>query len=374
VRGRGDRRAGRVLRGRHRAIRRKSTPDLGEQVLRKEASGADSRSVDNGPQPFRMLPIASMMIFAQLTGLADTALNRPVLFGLSSGFLAMIVVPMLALRGHQPQWLLRATPFVYIVSATLLILSLSDPHSGLSIVLLVPVVSVAMRGTRADSVATVIAMLAAFLLIALVNHAGGLVLVRTLTLWGAMGAFTATAIHSLRERMTAAQGELANQAKTDPLTGLANRREFYDATEKLRGRRRFVVISIDIDGLKEVNDTRGHHLGDQLIQGVANACVSASRKGDVVARLGGDEFAVFVADADHTDGQVVCQRMRDAIQRFAIDGFRASASIGFATGAAEDSVEDVLRDADRAMYEEKRRNQSVTRTLDSGISYRPALT
>jgi predicted signal transduction protein with EAL and GGDEF domain len=145
-------------------------------------------------------------------------------------------------------------PFVYILSATLLILSLSDPHSGLSIVLLVPVVAVAMRSTRVDSATTVVAMLAAFLSIALVHHTGGLVLARTLTLWGAMGAFTATAIHSLRERMTAAQGELANQAKTDPLTGLANRREFYDATERWKGRRRFVVISIDIDGLKEIMD------------------------------------------------------------------------------------------------------------------------
>jgi len=321
-----------------------------------------------------LFPIVSMTVFAQLTGLADTAWDRPVLFGLSSALLVMIVVPMLALRGRQPQWLLRTTPFVYIVSATLLILSLSDPHSGLSIVLLVPVVSVAMRATRADSAATVVAMLAAFLWIALAHHTGGLVMARTLTLWGAMGAFTATAIHSLRDRMTAAQGELAHQAKTDPLTGLANRREFYEATEKWRGRRRFVVISIDIDGLKEINDTRGHHLGDQLIQGVANACLSATRKGDVVARLGGDEFAVFVADADQTDGQVVCQRMREAIHGLVLDGYQASASIGFATGRAADSVEEVIRRADHEMYEAKRLNHSAIRTTDSGIRYRSALT
>jgi diguanylate cyclase (GGDEF)-like protein len=134
------------------------------------------------------------------------------------------------------------------------------------------------------------------------------------------------------------------------------------------------VISIDIDGLKEINDTRGHHLGDQLIQGVANACLSATRKGDVVARLGGDEFAVFVADADQGDGQVVCQRMREAIQGFVLDGFQASASIGFATGRAEDSVEDVLRNADHEMYEEKRLNHSANRTVDAGSSYRSALT
>jgi diguanylate cyclase (GGDEF)-like protein len=332
--------------------------------------------VNNEPQSFRtLLPIVSVAVFAQLSGLADSALGRPLLFGLSCGLLVITVVSMLALADRQPRWLLRVAPFVYLTSATLLILSQSDPHSGLSIVLFVPVVSVATRSTWVHSAATVVAMLIAMLVIAEVHHTGGLVLARTLSLSGGMGVLISTSIHSLRERMTAAQGELATQAKTDPLTGLANRREFYDATETWKGRRRFVVISIDIDGLKKVNDTRGHHVGDELIQGVATACLSATRKGDVLARLGGDEFAVFVADADQTDGHVVCQRMRSAIHGVVIDGLQASASIGFATGGAEDCVEDVLRTADREMYEEKRRNHSVTKsTVDSGISYGPVFT
>ena len=141
--------------------------------------------------------------------------------------------------------------------------------------------------------------------------------------------------------------EIQELATTDALTGLPNRRGFHQIVENLPGRRHFGILAIDVDGLKQVNDTKGHAAGDALLMHVAGTFKGALRRGDVLARLGGDEFAVFLFEADENTGRMVADRMLMALTE-------ARVSAGLACGLPGDDFLRVLEEADRAMYKAKR--------------------
>ncbi len=153
--------------------------------------------------------------------------------------------------------------------------------------------------------------------------------------------------------------DAAAQALTDPLTGLGNRAFLLDHLEHQLGRadraRRLVtVLFIDLDRFKVVNDTLGHLVGDQLLIAVAQRMRGCVRANDSCARLGGDEFAVLLGDG--SEPSLIAQRIIAALgERFEIAGqdIFVSASVGIASGCEE--AENVLRNADLAMYAAKRR-------------------
>ena len=151
------------------------------------------------------------------------------------------------------------------------------------------------------------------------------------------------------------RAELAEQeALTDELTGVASRRSWTRimAREERRSRRYgrpASVVSIDLDDLKRVNDSIGHAGGDDLLRRAAEAIVSATRGNDVVARLGGDEFGVLALESDAEAAERLSTRIVDALRRESIE-----ASVGVATLEPAGSMEDTWRQADAAMYEEKR--------------------
>ena len=156
--------------------------------------------------------------------------------------------------------------------------------------------------------------------------------------------------------------ELRYQAYHDPLTGLANRSLFVDqVNDRLGGERsgpRPVVLFIDLDDFKVVNDTLGHRAGDQLLVAVADRVRSCVRSGDLAARLGGDEFALLLEDdEDLVRSVAVCRRLLDALQvPLQIDGqeIAVSASIGMAAARKESQrADELLRNADVAMYTAK---------------------
>ena len=162
-----------------------------------------------------------------------------------------------------------------------------------------------------------------------------------------------TVLRGLRRQ----QIELEHQANHDSLTGLANRSRFGSAiTERLRGLRPTSVLLIDIDDFKMVNDTMGHAVGDKLLAEVAVRLAAHTGADDLPARLGGDEFAVLL-DYDDPD------RTADAAERiiaglavpFRVDEQQllAHASIGLATAGPGDSAEELLVNADIAMYAAK---------------------
>jgi diguanylate cyclase (GGDEF)-like protein len=143
-------------------------------------------------------------------------------------------------------------------------------------------------------------------------------------------------------------------ATTDALTGLANRRSFEQLITQRPGRGVFSVVVIDVDGLKEVNDSKGHLAGDALLRAVAAALSSVMRRGDVLARIGGDEFALLCFEADLPAAEDVARRMLEALGRTMVGGSAARASMGIASGVADDDTFEVFHAADTAMYQAKR--------------------
>ena len=161
--------------------------------------------------------------------------------------------------------------------------------------------------------------------------------------------------HSLSLR-TELQGALSHQAAHDPLTGLANRRAFADRLAGLiAAGQGAAILLVDLDDFKAVNDSHGHSVGDALLVQVAERLRSTLRDTDAAARLGGDEFAVLLKDcADEGSASDVARRLLDTLEApFDVDGHMvfAHASIGIAlTGGASTDADDLLRDADVAMY------------------------
>ncbi len=157
-----------------------------------------------------------------------------------------------------------------------------------------------------------------------------------------------------------AQAQLAYQAQHDPLTGLANRTVL---GEHLDRGGPTVLLYLDLDGFKEVNDTHGHDAGDAVLVAVAERLSRAVRAGDLVARLGGDEFVVACPGATSADGVRLAERiLREVDLPVPFRGARlgVGASIGIAVhgaGSPEATPRAALRSADEAMYEAKRRGR-----------------
>lgn len=174
---------------------------------------------------------------------------------------------------------------------------------------------------------------------------------------------------------------LAHLADHDVLTGLPNRRRFDVALEEHLVRcARFgphgALLLIDLDHFKEVNDTRGHDAGDQLIVSTAAVLRGSLRETDLVARLGGDEFAVLLREADREGAEAVAAAVVERIRANSrtLEGVnrRVTASIGVVTfaGAAE-RAEDVLALADMLMYDAKEAGRDRFVSFDDSTSNLP---
>lgn len=151
-------------------------------------------------------------------------------------------------------------------------------------------------------------------------------------------------------------------AHRDSLVPLPNRRGFLRELEKRIDRaKRYgdqsAVLFLDVDGLKSLNDSFGHHAGDKALVHVAHLLRSGVRQSDCVARFGGDEFAILLEHADAPQAKETAARLVDLIadSDFQLDGLAIplSAAIGIALIEPEDQAETILKRADRAMYEEK---------------------
>ena len=172
----------------------------------------------------------------------------------------------------------------------------------------------------------------------------------------AYAALAALAIHRVRR-----EEELRLMAHTDPLTGLANRRAFWDALslEVARAKRYghpVSVLVVEGDHFKAVNDRYGHMTGDQVLQEIARTLASLSRRTDITARTGGDEFALMLPETDLREAEEVAQRIVNAIPESPLArDFGLTASLGVATLPDHGNSADTLFDAaDQAMYQQKR--------------------
>ena len=171
------------------------------------------------------------------------------------------------------------------------------------------------------------------------------------TLASLLSTILATQVRA--NRLSALADELLDVAHRDPLTGTLNRRGWdrllTRAQENIRafGTRHGVVV-IDLDGLKGVNDQRGHAAGDAHLRLAGEVLLESNRTADVVARIGGDEFGILLEDPDGPDPSTYCERLADDLDRAGVP-----ASIGWAVADTVTPVLDAVATADARMYENK---------------------
>ncbi|MFZ0130291.1 MAG: EAL domain-containing protein [Candidatus Dormiibacterota bacterium] len=154
---------------------------------------------------------------------------------------------------------------------------------------------------------------------------------------------------------------LAHQASHDSLTGLPNRtllrrRLEHELEARETAGRSLTLMMLDLDGFKEVNDTFGHSIGDQVLVQVGRRIVSCVREVDVVARLGGDEFAILLAAGPGDQVAVLARRVLAALElplALKSTTVAVAASLGIATAAQGETADEILRNADLAMYAAK---------------------
>jgi diguanylate cyclase (GGDEF)-like protein/PAS domain S-box-containing protein len=167
-----------------------------------------------------------------------------------------------------------------------------------------------------------------------------------------------------RQRMI---NKLQTLSLKDDLTGLYNRRGFFTITGEYlqladRRKTQMFLLFMDLDNLKWINDTLGHHKGDDALVHVSKILKTTFRKSDVKGRMGGDEFAIFPIDSTHEGAQKAEARLRSNIEAFNADKsnpFTLSVSMGIASYDPEYpcSIDELLVRADKLMYEEKRLKQ-----------------
>src|ERR1700687_2347532 len=161
------------------------------------------------------------------------------------------------------------------------------------------------------------------------------------------------------------------EARTDYLTGLANRPEFERAIDRAvaaaqRHKRRLALMMIDLDNLKEINDTLGHHVGDEAIRMLAHELQRAVRASDTCGRLGGDEFGVAMPEADERDAREAGTRVRQSLEdlnRLEKVPVPVEFSVGIAAWKRGMDWQAMYQMADKALYVDKRRRQAGRKRL-----------
>lgn len=172
---------------------------------------------------------------------------------------------------------------------------------------------------------------------------------------------TALRLRSLHDELAHRNAELEQMARTDVLTGLANRRNADDVlrftiASARRHDRALCAVLVDIDNFKSVNDAHGHAAGDAVLREVAVRLAAGLREEDLAARWGGEEFLLLLPDSP--DATVVCERLRSAISGSPINvhgllELTVSASFGWAPWTGEETGESLVGRADVALYAAK---------------------
>lgn len=188
----------------------------------------------------------------------------------------------------------------------------------------------------------------------------------TLTL---SGLLVANEVVRIRERAQRRNGRLSNAlrrveelALRDELTGLYNRRHLLDFVQRQlasvdRGGASFTLCYCDLDYFKRVNDLFGHKCGDDLLRAFSREALRCVRAHDLVARLGGEEFVLVLVDADLDEASLIVERLRQHTASLPVHpnqpDYRVTLSVGVTANRVDDTVDSILRRADKALYQAK---------------------
>jgi diguanylate cyclase (GGDEF)-like protein len=185
----------------------------------------------------------------------------------------------------------------------------------------------------------------------------------------------AEAFNEMLGERRAREADLRHRATHDVLTGMPNRAALADAlSHTLTDGGKAAVLFLDLDRFKLVNDTHGHAVGDALLVALGRRLMTVIRPGDTVARFGGDEFVVLCPGVEEADLALeIAQRLTRALEEpFLVDGNELflTGSVGVAIGSPDDGPEDILRDADNAMYRAKEQGRPGYAFFDQGMRER----
>jgi diguanylate cyclase (GGDEF)-like protein len=267
----------------------------------------------------------------------------------ASGWIAASTIVWITLRHRAGVRTLLVWPL--LVFAALVVASVVVPH-GASLILSFIVVGFMFAGLtqRPGSSLPLLpaAMLAQWLVIDLPAPQAAIRTSIAACVWVAVAELPAWLNSSLR----AARQELARQASTDPLTGMANRRAWEPVLSRLleeaRGSGRpLTVLILDLDHFKAFNDSRGHLAGDELLRAFAQRILAVAPPPAIAARWGGEEFVVAIPGVTHTEAVAVAERIRGIVPE------EQSCSIGLAASEAADTDLTLLGRADAALYRAK---------------------
>lgn len=171
-------------------------------------------------------------------------------------------------------------------------------------------------------------------------------------------------LRAMTESLSARSETLEHAALTDSLTGMQNRRYFDDALQEYlqefgRIDKPVGLMILDLDHFKQINDTHGHDVGDEVLREVARCLLDLTRYHDVVARLGGEEFAIVAPNMNEDALAKLAERIRKAVSGLAIltggnVRLKVTTSVGIAVWSGRETAEDFFRRADKMLYEAKR--------------------
>jgi diguanylate cyclase (GGDEF)-like protein len=186
---------------------------------------------------------------------------------------------------------------------------------------------------------------------------------------------SAVLVHLLSARVERLVAELQLAARTDSLTGLPNRRAFEEHFERevahaARTRRPFALLLADIDRFKELNDRDGHVAGDAALCELGRLLPEQLRRNDIPARVGGDEFAVLLPEIGAEEARIIGSRLTHTVsERMRAAGAPVSLSIGVAAfGRDGNTLDDLTRSADKALYAAKRLLSAHEASVSAAIS------
>ena len=182
------------------------------------------------------------------------------------------------------------------------------------------------------------------------------------------------ALDDSHSKLADALARVEDLAESDELTGLPNRRRILDVLaqareEQSRGGKNYGVAMLDVDYFKQINDTFGHPVGDEVLRVIASVMRKTTRDGDAVGRIGGEEFLLVLSGMSAIpDAQIAAERVRSALERYdwakLKTQLRVTASIGLAIGELGETAERVLCRADQGLYQAKRAGRNRVAYVD----------